>query len=154
MNLKLFQNFKNSKINVLSGIFITKEIISSQNCREKTFGINLQQDNVVFLLRFFIFSRYKNDKLTEDPFNTLVIHTQQQITKKHKASKEFESDGCNCVYILRFLNLWSKIRWTGFKKQHPEKENVGVYCFCSFCKVIKNVGPGAKLSVWNSGHNL
>lgn len=46
VNLKLFQIFKNSKINVLSGIFTTKEIISFQNYKEKTFYINLQQDSM------------------------------------------------------------------------------------------------------------
>lgn len=58
------------------------------------------------------------------------------------------------LYLLRFLNLWPK-NWVQFYKQHPEKENVGVYCFCcSFCKAIKNVGSGTKLPVWNPGHHL
>lgn len=49
------------------------------------------------------------------------------------------------LYLLRFLHLQLKSSWAQFKKQHPKKD-LGVYRFCSVCKVIKNVGPGIKLA--------
>lgn len=43
----------------------------------------------------------------------------------------------------------------GFKKQHAEKENIRVCCFCCyFCKVIKNVGSEARPPVGNAGHHV
>lgn len=37
------------------------------NYRDKTLDINPQQDNVFPYWNFFIFIRYKNNKLTDDP---------------------------------------------------------------------------------------
>jgi len=59
------------------------------------------------------------------------------------------------LYVPRFLNLWPKHSWVGFKKEHAEQENIRVCCSCcSFCKVIKNVGSGARPPVGNPGHHV
>lgn len=89
--------------------------------------------------------------LKRELFYFLTYSTQAH---SHSFLKKIEVAGV-VLYLPRFLNLWPQHSWVGFKKQHAEKENIRVYCFCCyFCKVIKNVGSGARPPVGNPGHHV